>query len=77
MLMHFGTVQMVRVGLQAKCKRLVEQLLEGLHVPGPDGTYQEHRRSHGLPQRGSACTLQNNAKRRYHKITHTCILLEQ
>ncbi len=39
-------------GLQAQCQGLAEQLLEGFHVPGPDGSHQEHWSPHGLPQRG-------------------------
>lgn len=40
-------------GLQAQRQGLAEQLLEGLHVPGPDGSHQEHWSPHGLPQRGA------------------------
>ena len=47
------SLQSMCAGLQAQREGLAEQLLEGLHVPRPDGSHQEHRRPHGLPQRGA------------------------
>ena len=47
----------VAAGLQAQCQGLAEQLLEGVHVPRPDGPHQEHRCPHRLPERGQCVSV--------------------